>query len=113
MATQSQYLYRICPARRTMLSEGPTAHEAAVIAEHFDYLQRLVERNVVFLAGRTLNDDETAFGIVIFAAPSAVAALEIMRSDPAVAKGVMDAELYPYRIALWSSRGPAGTAEGA
>ena len=112
MATTSQYLYRIRPARRTMLSEGPTAYEASVVAEHFNYLQRLVEDNVVLLAGRTINDDESAFGIVIFIAPSEVAALEIMRSDPAVAKGVMDAELFPYRIALWSSRGPGDTAEG-
>lgn len=112
MATTPQYLYRIRPVRRTLLEEGPTAHEAAVVAEHFQYLQKLVENNVVLLAGRTLNNDESAFGIVIFVAPTESDAQEIMRNDPAVSKGVMEAELFPYRIALWSSRGPDGSSPG-
>jgi hypothetical protein len=29
-----------------------------------------------------------------------------MGCDPAVKHGVMRAELFPYRIALWSSKGP-------
>ena len=57
------------------------------------------------MAGRTLNNDETAFGIVVFRAPSEAEALETMQSDPAVAAGVMRAELFPYRIALLSAQG--------
>jgi len=34
----SEYLYKIQPARVGMLSEGPTPEEAAIIAQHFDYL---------------------------------------------------------------------------
>jgi len=34
----SEYLYKIEPARVEMLSEGPTPEDAAIIAQHFDYL---------------------------------------------------------------------------
>ena len=101
-----QYLYRIHPSRAAMLTEGPTREEAVAVDEHFAYLQRLVGENVVLLAGRTLNQDEHAFGIVIFVAATAAEALAIMHGDPAVKQGVMTAELFPYRIALWSPQGP-------
>ncbi len=58
------------------------------------------------MAGRTLNADERTFGIVIFQAPSEAAARDIMQSDPALKLGVMQAELFPYHIALWSPSGP-------
>jgi uncharacterized protein YciI len=99
-----QFLYRIAPTRPAMLSEGPTEHEAAIIGEHFRYLQDLVARGVVLMAGRTLNTDDRAFGIAVFVAPSHAKASEIMLSDPAVKHAVMKAELFPYRIALWSPR---------
>ena len=40
------------------------------------------------------------FGIVIFYAQDKEEAQEIMAADPAVAQGVMQAALYPFRIAL-------------
>ena len=101
-----QFLYRIQPARPEMLASGPTPLEASVIDQHFLYLQRLVAEGVVFLAGRTLVTDEPAFGIVILQAPSEVEAIELMQNDPVVSRGVMAAELFPYRIALWSPVGP-------
>ncbi len=55
---------------------------------------------VVILAGRTLNTDESSFGIVIFQAESEKAARQVVNNDPAVRQRVMRAELYPYRIAL-------------
>ena len=101
-----QFLYRIAPTRLEMLPEGPTEQEAAIVGEHFEYLQKLVESGIVFMAGRTLNNDTRAFGIVIFAAESEEAALRLVQNDPAVHRGVMKAELFPYRVALWSPKGP-------
>ena len=95
-----QFLYRIQPTRPEMLSEGPTADEEKVVSEHFAYLRGLTEQGVLILAGRTLNRDESSFGIVIFRASSEKAAREMMGNDPAVRKGVMNAELFPFRIAL-------------
>ncbi len=102
MEEQKQYLYKIQPTRPEMLSEGATAQEEAIVSEHFAYLQDLTKRGVVILAGRTLTTDERSFGIVIFQADSDEAARAIVDADPAVQKGVMHAELFPYRIALMS-----------
>lgn len=95
-----QFLYRIHPTRPAMLSEGPTPEEAAITAQHFDYLTDLMSRGVVILAGRTLNTDSTAFGIVIFNASDDETAQGVVQGDPAVSQGVMHAELFPYRVAL-------------
>ena len=99
MSTQ-QYLYRIAPARIAMLTEGPTPDEQRVVAEHFAYLQRGVAEGVVILAGRTLNTDASTFGIVILRAASEPEARAMMENDPAVKRGVMRAEFYPFRVAL-------------
>jgi uncharacterized protein len=101
-----QFLYRVQPTRLGMLTEGPTDRESAIVGAHFSYLKGLVEQGVVLMAGRTLNADESTFGIAIFEAESIQAAEEIMRGDPAVREGVMRAELFPYRVALWSASGP-------
>lgn len=44
--------------------------------------------------------DEKTFGIVIFEADSEEEAQLIMKNDPAVAEGIMTADLFPYRVAL-------------
>jgi hypothetical protein len=79
--------------------------EIAYVGLSFDYLKALVEQCSVILAGRTLNTDESSFGIVIFKAESEDAARAIMNNDPAVQAGVMHARLFPYRIALMADRG--------
>jgi uncharacterized protein YciI len=83
-----------------MLTNGPTAEEGEIVAQHFSYLKQLTEERVVVLAGRTLNTDEKSFGIVIIQADSEETARDVMRNDPAVKHQVMRAELYPYRIAF-------------
>ena len=95
-----QFLYKIQPVRPAMLFDGPTADEEEVVGEHFSYLKDLVDGGVVSLAGRSLNTDQSSFGIVILSAESEDAARAIMLEDPAVEKKVMRAELYPFRIAL-------------
>jgi uncharacterized protein YciI len=93
------------PTRLEMMTQGPTAEEEAIVSEHFACLQGLTERGVVILAGRMLNTDPSSFGIVIFKAESEQAARAVMNDDPAVQKGVMRANLYPYRIALMARQG--------
>ncbi|MEI9864208.1 MAG: hypothetical protein WDN00_06575 [Limisphaerales bacterium] len=43
---------------------------------------------------------------MIFEAATEPAAVALMQNDPAVKQGVMKAELFPYRVALWSVKGP-------
>ena len=100
------FLYRVQPTRPAMLSDGPTEREARIVGEHFAYLRSLVDAGTVLMAGRTLTTDARSFGIAVFVADSAIEAEEVVRNDPAVRDGVMRAELFPYRVALWSSRGP-------
>ena len=100
MNETKHYLYRIQPTRHEMLVEGKTLEEEEIIGEHFTYLERLTGEGVVMLAGRTLTTDKDGMGIVIFKAHSDEEALALMKSDPAVSKGVMSAKLFPFRIAL-------------
>ncbi len=99
----SEYLYRIQPTRPSMLVDGPTPDESRIISEHFAYLKSLTEAGVLILAGRTLNTDPSSFGIVIFRADSPEQAIAVMANDPAVHRGVMQATLFPYRIALMAT----------
>jgi uncharacterized protein YciI len=99
MFVMNQYLYRIEPTRLEMVTQGPTDEEASIVSEHFDYLTSLTKQGVVLVFGRTQNKDSSVFGITIFRAESETAALSIMHNDPAVRKGVMRAELFPYEIA--------------
>jgi hypothetical protein len=99
----NQYLYRVHPARDGFLT-SPTPHEVSSVEAHFRYLAELTRRGVVLLAGRTLNEDASTFGIVVFEALSDVEARAIMQADPAVTAGTFIAKLYPYQIALASPR---------
>jgi uncharacterized protein YciI len=97
---QKQWLYRIQPSRKEMLTEGPTPEEDKLVGEHFAYLQNLTEKGIVMLAGRTLNTDPSSFGIVIFRAEDEKEARKIFEDDPAVKAGVFKGELFPYSMAL-------------
>ncbi len=94
------YLYKIQPVRPEMLTEGSNETEKRIVSEHFLYLEDLMGKGVLVLAGRTLNKDYSSFGITIINAESDEEARKIMHEDPAVKNHVMRAELYPYRIAL-------------
>ena len=99
----NQWLYQLKPSRLGMLTEA-TPEETETVSRHFAYLQDLTKKGVMILRGRTLNYDESTFGICIFEAEDESAARMIMEADPAVRAGVMRAVLYPYKIALMRSR---------
>ena len=96
----NQYLYRLTLKRPGLLTEGPTEAEATTLKAHVQHLNELTNRNVVLLAGRTQTETPDTFGIVILQADTEQAARAHMQDDPAVAQGVMDAQLYPFRIAV-------------
>jgi len=100
----AEFLYRIQPTRAEMLTTGPTLEELAATQAHFAFLEAARDAGVVFAAGRTLTADEHTFGIVILRATDEQAARDFMEADPAVAAGVMRAELFPFRVALWAAR---------
>jgi uncharacterized protein len=91
-----EYIYLIHPLRDGFF-EQPTAQEAEVMEEHFQYLQQATETGQVILAGPCLDD---TFGIVVFHAKDDAAAQTFLFNDPSVLKNVMMAELHPMRISL-------------
>ena len=100
MINRKEFIYTIKPIRLAMLSEGATADEETVLSQHFNYLQNLTTQGTVLMAARTLTTGPETFGIVIFYAQDGEEAEAIMAADPAVAQGVMQAVLFPFRIAL-------------
>lgn len=82
-----------------MVTYGPTDEEASILSDHFNYLKSLTAQGVVLVFGRTQNKDTSTFGITIFRAESEDTARSIMNNDPAVRKGIMRAELFPYEVA--------------
>ena len=67
------------------------------VDEHFNYLQDLLKRGKLIMAGCF---SEALIGLVIIETTSRDEAYEIMKNDPAVTAGIFHAELYPWRIAL-------------
>ena len=95
-----EFLYRLQLVRGDMLRTGPTVAEQAIVAEHFAYLQDLHVKGRIILVGRTLTTDENTMGLAVFRADSEDAAQQIVNADPVVAKGVMTATLYPFKVVL-------------
>jgi uncharacterized protein YciI len=91
-----EYLYLIRPVRPGWI-DGLTPEEETILEAHFQYLEGKLQEGVLLLAGPCL---DRAFGIVLLRAGSLSEAEAIMRQDPAVAGGVMTAEMHPFRISL-------------
>lgn len=97
-AKQFIYVLRLIPP---LLDEKNwTEVEEKIVDKHFARLQVLLKDGKLILAGKTQNMDEKTFGIVILEVESEEEAYNIMKSDPAVAEGIMTAELFPYHVAL-------------
>lgn len=95
----NQYLYRIQPTRLEMVTHGPTDEETSILSEHFNHLTSLTKQGVVLVFGRTQTNDSSTFGLAIFRAESDDAARSIMNHGPAVKNGIMQAKLFPYKVA--------------
>ncbi|WP_449538814.1 YciI family protein [Ferdinandcohnia sp. Marseille-Q9671] len=100
---KEQYIYTLKLIPRLLDEQNWTDIENQIVQKHFMKLKALLEENILILAGKTQTLDESTFGIVILQADSVQEAREIMENDPAVKEGIMTAELYPYRIALFNN----------
>jgi uncharacterized protein YciI len=80
-----------------------TQKENELIGIHFRYLQDLLEKKTLFLAGRTVNEPMTEkdCGIAILEVNSEEEARTIMENDPAVKGKLMYAELFEFSLALF------------
>lgn len=99
-APPKEFLWRVQATRADMAKTGATKEEKAALGAHFGYLKELADKGVVILAGYTLNQDESSFGIVILHAASEDAARDIINRDPAVNRRVVRSALFPYQMVL-------------
>ncbi len=96
----------VCIFVRSLAAQTP---EPAAKPKHFIYVLHLVPRlhddkawtsGQLILAGRTRESGDKTFGIAIFEAADEAAAQKFMEADPAIAAGVMIAELHPFSVVL-------------
>jgi uncharacterized protein YciI len=93
-----QFLYQLKLIPSLLNEDKWTEKEHAIVQHHFEVLQKLQLEGKLILAGRTLNTDP--IGIVILEVDNEEEAIELMNNDPAVKEGIMEANLFPYRVAL-------------
>ena len=97
-AKQFIYVLRLVP--RLYADSAWTKEDNAALERHFARFQEATKSGQLVLAGRTSEQGDKTFGIAIFEAPDEDAAGKIMQEDPAVAGGLMTAELRPFAVAL-------------
>ena len=99
-AKPKQFIYVLHLVPRLFDDKAWTAEDKAAVGRHFDRLKAAAETGEMILAGRTPESGDKTFGIVIFDAKDEAAAKKFMDDDPAVAAGIMTAELHPFALAL-------------
>jgi uncharacterized protein YciI len=95
-----QFIYVLRLVPRLHSDSAWTKEDEAVLSRHFVRFKRATETGELILAGRTTEPGDKTFGIAIFEAKDEAAARKFMESDPAVAAGLMTAELHPFAVAL-------------
>ncbi|WP_139491877.1 YciI family protein [Brevibacillus dissolubilis] len=100
MSQRKTYLYQIKPNRSDFLTTM-TETEQVVMGEHLAYLQNLLDKGQLLLAGPC---EDATFGIAVFYADSEQEARAVMENDPAVREQIMNARLHPFRAAFFAGQ---------
>ncbi|MBS4174673.1 YciI family protein [Bacillus sp. FJAT-49736] len=99
---QKQFIYTLKLIPELIDPKNWTDKENQIVGNHFTRLKELLNQGKLVLAGRTQTMDEDTFGIVILQVESEEEATLLMNDDPAVKEGVMTAEMFPYKVALFN-----------
>jgi uncharacterized protein YciI len=97
---QKQFIYVLRLVPRLYADNNWTAQDKDALQRHFVRFQDAIKSRQLILAGRTSEPGDETFGIAIFQAKDEAAARKFMEEDPAVAGGLMTAELHPFSVAL-------------
>jgi uncharacterized protein len=95
-----QFIYVLRLVPRLHADSAWTKEDNGALERHFTRFQDAAKSGQLILAGRTSESGDKTFGIAIFEAPDEDAARKFMQEDPAVAGGLMTAELHPFAVAL-------------
>jgi uncharacterized protein YciI len=96
----NQFIYVLRLVPRLYADSAWTKEDETIIGRHLTNFKEATKRGQLILAGRTTEPGDKTFGIAIFEAKDEAAARAFMQSDPAVAGGLMTAELHPFAVAL-------------
>ncbi len=99
-AKPKQFIYVLHLVPRLYDDKAYTAEDKAAVDRHFNRFKEAIQSAQVILVGRTREPGDKTFGIAIFEAADEAAARKFMEADPAVAAGVMTAELHPFAVVL-------------
>ncbi|MGZ8287873.1 MAG: YciI family protein [Telluria sp.] len=99
-AKSQQFLYMLKVAPHLHDEAKWSDKDKAATSRHFDRLKKATADGQVILAGRTTENLDKTFGLVVFEAADEASAKAFMEADPAVQAGVMTATLHPYAVAL-------------
>lgn len=91
-----QFLILLKPPRENFL-ETITEHEQSLATEHFYYYKELLNRKILFLAGRT---DDAIMGIGIMTAENKTEVAKFVNADPAIMGKMFTATIKEFSIAL-------------
>ncbi len=95
-----QFIYVLHLVPRLYDDKNWTKEDIAALHRHFARFQEAIKTGQLILAGRTSESGDKTFGIAIFEANDEAAARKFMEEDPAVASGLMTADLHPFTVAL-------------
>jgi uncharacterized protein YciI len=99
-AKPKQFIYVLHLVPRLQDDKAWTAEDKAAVQRHLSNFKDAIQSGQLILAGRTMEQGTKTFGIAIFTAADEAAARKFMEADPAVAAGVMTAELHPFAVVL-------------
>ena len=95
-----QFIYVLHLVPRLYDDKAWTADDKAAVDRHLANFKAATQSGQLILAGRTRESGDKTFGIAVFEAADEAAAQKFMEADPAVAAGVMIAELHPFSVVL-------------
>lgn len=95
-----QFVYTLKLIPRLLDDKNWTQSDNEAVGAHFKQLKTYLSEGKLIMAGRTLNSDQSQFGIVVLEVTSEAEARTIMENDAAVKAGIMTAQLLPFYTAL-------------
>jgi len=95
-----QFIYVLHLVPRLYADASWTDEDKKMLQRHLVRFEEAIKTGKLILAGRTSESGDKTFGIAIFEAKDEAAARKFMEEDPAVAVGLMTAELHPFTVAL-------------
>ena len=95
-----QFIYVLHLVPRLYADANWTDEDKKVLQRHFVRFQETIKAGKLILAGRTSESGDKTFGVAIFEVQDEAAARKFMEEDPAVAGGLMTAELHPFAVPL-------------